>query len=414
MRIAVVGTGVAGLVAAWRLHGAHEVTVFEASDRIGGHVHTHDVKGPDGNHHVDTGFIVFNDRTYPNFRRILAELGVGSRESTMSFSVRSEATGLEYNGTTLNTLFAQRRNLLRPSFYRMIGDILRFGREAPELLGPGVNGKSLGDYLDENRYSREFVHDYIVPMGAAIWSTDPESMQRFPASYFVRFFQNHGMLTVDDRPTWHVVEGGSRTYVDRMLEEFGHRVHTSTPVKSVRRQEGGVTVVAGDRGPEDFDHVVLACHSDQALRMLEDPSDAEREILGAIPYQPNEALLHTDRSVLPKRSLAHAAWNYWVPEENRERPVVTYDMNRLQSFESKERYLVTLNRSEAVEPADVLQRMIYHHPLYTSAGIKAQKRWEEISGPRNTWYAGAYWGFGFHEDGATSGLRVAEAFGRGL
>ena len=412
MRLAIVGTGIAGLAAAHRLYPSHDITVFEAGDHIGGHTHTHDIELGGRNWAIDSGFIVFNDWTYPNFIALMNELGVESQPSSMSFSVRCEKTGLEYNGTTLNTLFAQRRNLFSPSFHRMIRDILRFNREAPGFLEAGDDNTRLGDYLSAQGYRQEFREHYIIPMGAAIWSAAPGDMLDFPARYFIRFFHNHGMLSVDDRPQWRVIRGGSRSYVEPLTAPFREHIHLNTPVMRIVRDEQGVTVQTGTGNASRFDAVVLACHSDQALAMLDKPTHVEREILGAIPYQENETILHTDASVLPRARRAWAAWNYHIPLEARDRVAVTYDMNILQGLEAPETFCVSLNYRDRIDPDRILKRLTYHHPAYTPAGIAAQARHAEISGVNRTYYAGAYWGFGFHEDGVKSGLRVAEQIER--
>ncbi len=408
MKVAVVGTGISGLVVARRLAANHELTIFEADDRIGGHTHTHDVQLDGRSYAVDSGFIVFNRRNYPNFVKLLEELGVESDPSFMSFSVQCEATGLEYNGTSLNSLFVQRRNLLRPSFYRMLRDVLRFNREAMELLDSGRT-LTIGEYLAEKRYSRPFIDQYLLPMGASIWSSSADFLQEFPAEPFVRFFHNHGMLTVNDRPEWRVIRGGSRSYVKRLIEPFADRIRRSCPVLGVRRDSLGV-VIRSPRGEERFDEVVLATHSDQALRLLEDPSESEREILGFLPYQENEAVLHTDQRLLPRRRGAWASWNFYRPRQGASRVTITYDMNILQGIESRLPFCVTLNRTEDIDPAQILETMTYHHPAYTADGFEARRRHHEISGVRHTHYCGAYWGYGFHEDGVKSALAVVDAF----
>ncbi|MEO0650551.1 MAG: FAD-dependent oxidoreductase [Planctomycetota bacterium] len=420
MRIAVVGSGISGLTAAHLLSRSHEVTVFEAeSDHLGGHTQTHAVEAGGQSHRVDTGFIVFNDWTYPRFMALMESLGVRWQPSDMSFSVRSEVSGLEYNGTSLNSLFAQRSNLFRPSFLRMVREILRFNREAPAVLELEGPGPTMGEYLEQGRYGEPFVRDYILPMGAAIWSATRAAMLDFPAKYFVGFFANHGFLSVDDRPTWQVVVGGSSSYLDPITRPFAERIRRGTPVERVARRGDHVEVTPVGGAPERFDHVVLACHSDQALALLADPTDAERQVVGDIPYQPNEVLLHTDTSIMPRKQLAWAAWNYHLTDHGTgpsDAPVaVTYWMNKLQSLEASEQFLVTLNWSERVDPAKVIKRLVYHHPVYTHATVAAQGRWAEVSShERRTWYCGAYWFSGFHEDGVRSGLRVAEAFGESL
>ncbi|MBS0320757.1 MAG: FAD-dependent oxidoreductase [Proteobacteria bacterium] len=413
-RIAIVGTGIAGSVAAYRLHAAgHAITVFEADARPGGHTHTHEIERNGQTLAVDTGFIVFNDRTYPHFVALLRELGVSVQDTVMSFSVRNDARNLEYNGTSLNGLFAQRRNIVDPRFLRMIAEILRFHRVAPTLLAANdadVDAMPLGDFLAAHRFGGRFVEDYLVPMGAAIWSTDPARMLAFPARFFVRFLHNHGMLTVDDRPTWHTVRGGSARYLDRLMAPWRHRVRLATPVERVQRQGGGVQIHARGHSAEHFDHVFLACHADQALAMLADPAPEEREILGALQYQRNEAVLHTDTSLLPARRRAWAAWNYHVPRRPGGGVTLTYDMNILQRLAAPDTYCVTLNATADVDPRKVLRTMTYDHPLFTPAGIAAQKRHAEISGVRRTHYCGAYWRYGFHEDGVVSAMTALQRF----
>jgi predicted NAD/FAD-binding protein len=409
MKIAIVGAGIAGNVAARELHRDHDVTVFEAGRHVGGHSHTHAIEAHGRTWHVDTGFIVFNDRTYPQFVALLDELGVPAQESSMSFSVRDEAANLEYNGTSLNALFAQRRNLLRPSFLGMVRDILRFNREAPRLLEEPGGELPLGELLARGGYGRAFVDHYVVPMGAAIWSTDPVSMMQFPARFFVRFLHNHGMLTVDRRPVWRTVRGGSARYVEKLVAPFRDRIRLGTPVEQVRRIAGGVVVKPAGQEAQRYDAVFLACHSDQALALLADPSAAEREVLSAIPYQQNEAVLHTDTRVLPRRRLAWAAWNYHVRPDGG--PIaLTYNMNILQRLEAPEPFLVTLNHSDAIDPERVLRRMTYHHPLYTPASVVAQARHREIDGAHSTYYCGAWLRNGFHEDGVASALAAVHHF----
>ena len=408
MRIAVVGTGISGMTAAYRLQDRHELTVFEANGYIGGHTNTVDVEAGGRTWAVDTGFIVFNDWTYPNFIALMDRLGVESQPSNMSFSVHCERTGLEYCGSSLNQLFAQRRNIVSPGFYGMIADILRFNRESLGLLETGDDRLSLGEYLEQGRYGRRFVEHYIIPMGAAIWSSSPDRMYRFPARYFVEFFSNHGMLNVKNRPTWRVIKGGSRAYVGKLVSGFRDRIRLNTPVESVRRHAGGVIVHAGGDSGE-FDAVIMACHSDQALRLLADPGADESEILGAIPYQPNEAVLHTDTRLLPDRRIAWSAWNYHIPKDDRASVALTYDMNILQSLDAPVEFCVTLNHDDLIAEDQILRRIAYDHPVYTPEGIAAQKRLGEINGARRTFFAGAYWGFGFHEDGVKSGMAAADA-----
>lgn len=409
MKIAIIGAGIAGNTIAYHLHKEHELTIFEAGDHIGGHTHTHEVGFSGRSYSVDTGFIVFNDRTYPNFIAMLDELKVAWQPSSMSFSVRCENTGLEYNGTSLNSLFAQRRNLLRPSFYRMIGDIMRFNEESLELLAEG-NEIRLGDYLSKGGYSRQFIDYYILPMGSAIWSMEARQMMDFPARFLVRFFHHHGMLTVNNRPQWRVIKGGSARYAEALTAGFANRIRLNNPVAKVRRLKGSVSITSLHGGEEIFDWVFFACHSDQALAMLSDASTKEREILDAIPYQENSIFLHHDSSLMPRRKLAWAAWNYHVTPQPSERVAVTYNMNILQGLDASEPLLVTLNHTHDINPGKVIKRLTYHHPVYTKAGVAAQARHTEISGHNRTAYCGAYWRNGFHEDGVASALAALQHF----
>lgn len=412
MKIAIIGSGIAGNVVAHHLHREHDITVFESAAHIGGHTHTHDVQLEGERHQIDTGFIVFNDWTYPNFIALLNELGVESQPSAMSFSVRNEVSGLEYNGTSLNSLFAQRTNVLRPSFHRLIRDILRFNREAPQLI-VSKEEIALGEYLAQGGYSPQFVDNYLIPMGAAIWSTDPARMLSFPARFFVRFFHNHGMLSVDQRPQWRAIRGGSARYVDKLVAPFKHHIRVNTPVERVWRMPGRVMVKARDAEAESFDQVFFACHSDQALNMLADPSPLEREVIGAITYQPNEAVLHTDTSLLPRKKLAWAAWNYHVGA-GQNAATLTYNMNILQSLQSRHTFCVTLNRTADIAPGKIIKRLNYEHPLYTPEGVAAQQRQHEVNGVNRTYYCGAYWRYGFHEDGVVSALAALKHFSEAL
>ena len=410
MRVAIVGAGVSGLVAAHLLHRIHDITVFEADSRPGGHVNTVSVETETARHDVDTGFIVFNDRNYPQFERLLARLDVASQPSEMSFSVSDERGDFEYNGSSPNGLFAKRAHLVTPWFHRMVADLVRFNREARGLLASRED-PSLRGWLSDHGYSRAFVERLIVPQAAAVWSADPAQMWSFPARFLVEFFDNHGMLGVRDRPRWRTVKGGSRRYVDALIAPWRDRLRLATPVTSIHRTDDHVTVLSAGRDPEHFDEVIVAAHADQALRMLADASDREHELLGAFPYQPNEAVLHTDTGMLPRRRRAWASWNYHLLEQPTGMPTVTYDMNRLQSLTAPERFCVTLNRSQAVDPERVIRTIPYAHPVYTQAGVTAQARHQEVSGPRRTHFCGAYWGWGFHEDGVVSAIRVAERLG---
>jgi len=412
-KIAVVGSGIAGSLAAYRLSRHHDVTVFEADNRVGGHTNTIDVSFGGQQWAVDTGFIVFNDWTYPHFIELLDELGVESQPSDMSFSVRCERTGLEYNGASMNALFAQRSNLFRPKFYRMLREILRFNREAPAILDAPGDSISLGEYLDQGGYSRQFIEHYIVPMGAAIWSSTPGGMERVPARFFVRFFTNHGLLNVKNRPTWRVIKGGSRTYMDKLVAGHRDRIRLNCPVESIRRFADHVEVKSGNAPAEKFDQVFLACHSDQALSILADPTPWEQSILGAIRYQRNEAVLHTDASLMPKRRLAWAAWNYHIPAGNtwpEDRVALTYNMNILQSLDAPIDFCVTLNYRQAIDPASIIQSIEYMHPIFTEKAVNAQQYHRTINGACRTYYCGAYWRNGFHEDGVVSTMNALAHF----
>lgn len=398
------------MVAAYQLSRAHEVTVYEAADYIGGHTHTVDVECHGRTYAIDTGFIVHNEWTYPQFVGLLQELKVAWQPSAMSFSVRCENSGLEYNGTSLNTLFAQRLNLLRPRFLAMVRDILRFNAHAPELLTLGVPDATLGEYLRREGFSSGFVEHYIIPMGAAIWSSRPQDMLNFPARFFLEFFANHGFLSVDDRPTWRVIRGGSREYVKKLTAPYAERIRLRTKVVSLQRQPHRVSLRLRNGGVEHFDQVFLACHSDQALALLSDPSPEELQTLGAIRYQDNEALLHTDTRLMPRTPRAWAAWNYHLPTAPVDRATVTYNMNILQGLDAPEQFLLSLNRSEAVDPRKVLGRYLYQHPVFTPAAIAAQRSHATINGARRTYYCGAYWSYGFHEDGVKSAMAALEVF----
>jgi predicted NAD/FAD-binding protein len=414
MKIAVVGAGVSGLVAAHLLYREHEVTVFEAGDYAGGHTNTIRVDTPNETHQVDTGFIVFNDRNYPNFEKLLARIGVAWQPSTMTFSVSDGVGDFEYNGGSANGLFAKRAHLITPWFHRMIADLARFNRAARDLIGRPGDGTSLGHWLEEHRFSRPFIERLIVPQAAAVWSADPRQMWNFPARFMAEFFDNHGMLGFRGRPRWQAVTGGSARYVEALIAPWQHRLRLRAPVQRVQRTADHVLVKAQGAQEERFDHVVIATHSDQALRMLSDASSAEHEILGSIPYQSNEAVLHTDERMLPRRRRAWASWNYHLLDRPSGRATVTYHMNRLQSLQAERQFCVTLNRTEAIAPDKVIRTIPYGHPVYTPEGIKAQHRLAEISGQNRTHFCGAYWGWGFHEDGVVSGLRVAERFGARL
>lgn len=425
--VAVVGSGIAGMTAAHLLSRKYKVTLFEAEDRLGGHTATKDVEVKGRSWAIDTGFIVFNDWTYPNFIKLLDQLGVASLATEMSFSVSCELSGLEYNGHNLNSLFAQRRNLLSPRFLGMLKDIMRFNKEAPVELEAGLlsQGETLGAYLDRKGYSQAFMQDYLVPMGAAIWSSGLLAMREFPVLFFVRFFKNHGLLSVKNRPQWRVLQGGSRSYIAPLVAPISEGIRLSTPVAGVYRQEEGVKVVS-HRGEELFDELVLACHSDQALDLLKDASDEEKRLLAQLPYQMNDVVLHTDTRLLPRNARAWASWNYRRRDPARLQPgeddqslvSLTYNMNRLQRLEEAglqdTTFCVTLNDSPMIDPEQVLGRYRYAHPVFTLDGMQAQQAIQEMNGERHTWFCGAWCRNGFHEDGVASALAVTEKLGVNL
>ena len=412
MRIAVIGSGVSGLSAAWLLSRRHDVTLYEQDGRPGGHANTIDIDTPDGRIAVDTGFIVFNNVTYPNLTALLDHLGVETHASEMSFAASLDGGSFEYSGANLAGLFAQRRNLLRPRLWRMALSILRFYREAPaRIAGGDADHLSLGAYLSAENYDRAFIDDHLLPMAGAIWSTAPETMLAYPLQAFVRFCENHGLLKMTDRPIWRTVNGGSRSYVQAMLRELQTSVRLATPVAEVRRTCGGPEVVDRSGHRQVFDHVVVATHADQALSLIAEPSLPERQLLGAFPYQPNRAVLHADRRLMPKCRRAWASWNFIGGGDGADLVCVTYWMNRLQALATKQDIFVTLNPVVEPEAGSIYGEFEYAHPLYDRRAIEAQKRLWELQGAGGVWYCGAYFGAGFHEDGLQAGLAVAEALG---
>ncbi|MCA9323447.1 MAG: FAD-dependent oxidoreductase [Planctomycetes bacterium] len=414
MRLAIVGSGISGLVCAWLMSRDNDVVVFEADDRVGGHTHTVDLKSTSGSLAVDTGFIVFNRETYPNFCRILDALGVEDQPTSMSFSVQDLQSGLVYNGTSLNRLFVQRRNLLRPSFHRMVRDILRFNRSSDALLAAAGEELTIREYLREAGLSAEFERHYLVPLGASLWSCPPETFYAFPLRFLLRFLKNHGMTTVNDRPEWRVIKGGSREYVRRLIEPFEHSIRTCSPITSARRSGNGVALQVAGGDLETFDHVIFACHADQALKTLADPSPLEAEILGSFPYQKNDVVLHDDASLLPRAKRAWASWNYRIGAEPVDRATVTYNMNILQGLESRRVHCVTLNETGSIDPDRIIKQLEYEHPIYTARGFAAQPQHHALIDVNRTSFCGAYWGNGFHEDGVNSALAVCRALGRTL
>lgn len=409
MKIAIIGSGISGLTAAWLLTREHDVTLFEANDYIGGHTHTVTAGTAGEEFDIDTGFIVFNDWTYPNFIGLLNELDVDSVETSMGFSVRCDRTHLEYCGSDLNGLFAQRRNLIRPKFYRFISEILRFNREAPNFL-QGREDETVSEFLREHNYSQQFAEQYLLPMGAAIWSCPMETFEQFPIRFIIEFYINHGLLLIKGRPTWRTIPGGAKTYVHQIIKPFQDNIRLNSPVIKVTRSEKSVQVSTNTQ-IEEFDEVVFACHSDQALRMLDDAEPIEKELLSKFPYSKNLAILHTDQSVLPQRRRAWASWNYRVRNDDKQRPTVTYYMNMLQHIPSQHAYCVTLNEEDHINPDTILGEYQYSHPVFTVERNAAQQRHREIIRHRRTSFCGAYWGNGFHEDGVNSALKVCQAYG---
>ena len=411
-RVAVIGAGISGLAAAALLSRRHRVDLFEREPRLGGHTQTVLIDSPSGRVPLDTGFLVHNDRTYPNLVRLFAELGVATRDSDMSFGVSCQQSGLEYSSRGANGFFAQRRNLISRTHLSLLSEIVRFNREAPALLGaPDAEGQTLGDFLESRGFGQHFTHRYLFPMASAIWSASLDAVRSFPALTLIRFFDNHGLLSLHAQPTWKVVVGGSHTYIPRLVERLSGHVHEGAAIESVRRNEAGVTIAFRDRPAMAFDEVVFACHGDQVLPLLADPSDRERSIFGAFTTTTNVAWLHTDASVLPAHARARASWNYRLAGDSDGLPAVTYDLNRLQGLTVPEQYCVTLNPTGGIDERRVLRRFVYRHPLYTREAIGAQRQWGDVSGVNRTHYCGAYWRYGFHEDGLNSALTVARTLG---
>ncbi len=421
MKIAIIGSGISGLTSAYLLQDLHDIQVFEQNDAIGGHTATINVDWKGKSYAVDTGFIVFNDRTYPNFIKLMDRLGVASQNTEMSFSVSCDQSGLEYSGSDLNGFFAQRRNIVSRQHWKMLTDILRFNREAQAELDAGTlpEAMTLGEYLHKKGYGAEFIEKFLVPMGSAIWSASIADMMEFPLLFFVRFFSHHGLLTIKDRPQWKVIQGGSKAYLQPLTAGFKDRIRCGVKLKTVRRFQtsadenstSAVELVFENGDTETFDQVIFACHSDQALALLEVPTEQEQQILGAIPYAMNEVVLHTDKDILPTRERAWASWNYRLGRASDESASLSYNMNILQGIDANDTFVVTLNATERLNPDKILGTFHYAHPQFTVAGIAAQQRWAEISGVNNTWFCGAYWRNGFHEDGCWSGVRTAQALG---
>ena len=411
MKIAIIGSGISGLTASYLLNKKHNITLFEKNDYLGGHTHTHDITIGEKNFSVDSGFIVYNEKTYPNFIKLLNILNVERQKTTMGFSIKSEVKNLEYAGNSVRSVFAQKRNYFRPSFLRMLIDIIRFNKKAKADIFMSSQ-VTLGQYLDQNSFSQSFINHYIIPMGAAIWSTTAKLMMDMPALFFIRFFNNHGLLRIKDRPGWWVIKNGSKEYVEKLIETFQERIRMKSEIKTIKRSTGKIIIThTGSHEEETFDAIVIATHSNQALELLADATEKEQTILGAIPYQTNSALLHTDTSILPKRKLAWSSWNYYLDQDEHKPVMLTYNMNILQRLDSDETFCVTLNSNDLIDQSKIIKKLNYEHPLFTSECIKAQARKNEISGVNNTYYCGAYWRNGFHEDGVVSALDVCKNFG---
>ena len=415
MKIAIIGSGISGLTAAYLLHKEHDITVFEANDYIGGHTHTHEIELDKKKWLIDSGFIVYNENTYPNFIKLLQKLKVDTQKTSMGFSVKAPEKNLEYSGGSLNSLFAQRLNIFRPSFLLMLKDIIKFNRLSVAELNSLRESTTIHDFLITHKFSKSFIENYIIPMGAAIWSTAADKTTEMPAVFYIKFFKNHGLLQIFNRPQWFVIKGGSKAYVPKIIAGFKHKILLSTPVKRVIRGKNNIGIVCEkNEATHQFDKVIFATHSDQALALLETPSVEEAKILGALPYQKNIALLHTDVSILPKKKSTWSSWNYLLSKDQSKPVTLTYNMNILQSLRSKVDFLVTLNSNGEISPSKIIKTLVYHHPLFTVEGVEAQKEKGQINGVNNTFYCGAYWGNGFHEDGVNSALDVCKFFDKAL
>ena len=414
MKLAIIGSGISGLTAAYLLSNGNTVDIYEAHNYIGGHVNTLPICLNEENYEIDTGFIVFNDRTYPNFNKLLNKINALSLPTSMSFSIKCEITGMEYNGTSINGLFAQRLNFLRPSFILMVKDIFRFNRDAKIFLKYSIEKITFGEFLKRGMYSKSLINNYALPMASAIWSSNTKIIENADFRFFAQFFENHGMLNLNDRPQWRVIKGGSRQYILRLIKSFNNKIRINSSVDKIIRKDQGVEVIVNKQNKELYDRVIIATHSDQALKMIENPSKAEKQILGAINYQTNVAHLHSDCSVLPKKRNAWASWNYFKPNKQKDETTVTYYMNMLQNLDMPKDICVSLNMEEYIDPNKVIKKIIYEHPVFTSDAILAQKRHKEIDGKDKIHFCGAYWGSGFHEDGLNSALSVCEYFGKSL
>ena len=414
MKIAIIGSGISGLVCGHLLHRDFDLSIFEANEYIGGHTHTIDVSREHGSYAVDTGFIVFNRTTYPNFCKLIDELRIDSQPTRMNFSVRCEKTGMEYGSDSADTLFAQRKNILSPSYWRMVLEIFRLRRQLVAYIDSDEPDMPMGTFLARRNYSQRFIDHFVVPLGASLWSAEPGRIREFPARTFGRFFENHGFLQATNPIQWRVITGGSNQYVKKLVSPFADKIHLATPVTRVHRTGDYVELEFAGRASERFDQVVFATHSDQALAILAAPTENERTILGAVPYQENVTVLHTDDTLLPRNRKTWSSWNYTILSGQVDRAAVTYNMNMLQSIEAAETFCVSLNMQHRIAGDKVLGRYLYHHPVYLERSVTAQASHKIISGQNRTHFCGAYWGYGFHEDGVKSGLAVAEYFGKSL
>ena len=407
--IAIIGSGISGLTSAYLLSRYHNVHLYEKNDYIGGHTHTHELIENSNKLNVDSGFIVYNENTYPNFIKLLDTLKVERQHTEMGFSVKSDISDFEYAGNSLKSFFAQKSNILKPKFWKMTYDIIRFNKIANNDYEKKIN-LSLKEYLNKYSFSKSFTKNYIVPMGAAIWSTSPKLMLDMPAYFFIRFFKNHGLLKITDRPQWWVIKNGSNQYVKEIIKPFINHIYLNSKIDTISRKDGKVYIGIKDKIKE-YDSIVISTHSNQALNLLSDPTTDEKNILGNIKYQKNTALIHTDISILPKRKLAWSSWNYLINQDSDQLVTLTYNMNILQNLKSNKTYCVTINNTKKLNPDKIIKEIIYHHPLFTESSVKAQKQKTIICGSNNTYYTGAYWGYGFHEDGVNSALDVCSKFG---
>ncbi len=409
LNIAVIGSGISGLTTAHLLSRKHNITLFEKNDYIGGHTHTHSIKEEGTIYNVDSGFIVYNENTYPNFIKLLDSLNVKRQHSSMGFSVKSYNKDFEYSGNSLSAVFSKKSNLFNPYFLNMLRSIIRFNKNSVKDLETMNESTLLIDYLKSKNYSDYFINYYIIPMAASIWSTSPNFILEMPAIFFIRFFDNHGLLKITNRPQWWVIKNGSKQYVKKILDDFNGTIHLNTTINELKRKSNKVYIKINN-DTKIFDAVVLATHSDQSLSIIKDLSGNEKNILGKIKYQKNTALIHTDTSILPKRKKAWSSWNYLL-DKNDNKVILTYNMNILQSLKSKKTYCVTLNNTDMINENKIIKKITYHHPLFTKESVYAQSQKNLICGVNNTYFCGAYWGNGFHEDGVNSALDVCKKFG---